>query len=257
MIKNTLAANDVVPVDNSIYDRLGDRWYEAYDDPVALLRAESKVKEAWIEKRLPVKSDLKILDQGCGAGFVSNSLARKGHDLTGVDLSQESLVVARKHAPNSKVKYIEADALATGLPDNYFDVVVSLDFLEHVEDPAASIMEAARVLKPGGLYFFHTFNRNLLSWLTVIKLVEWFVPNTPKHMHVLRLFIKPSELASYCHNCGLEPTEWTGIRPELFTFSNLTGIFKRRVPEDFSFKLTESKLMSYMGMARKPTGRIH
>ena len=189
-------------VDNSIYDRLGDRWYDAYDDPVALLRAESKVKEQWIVDRLPAARDLKILDQGCGAGFVSNALARRGHQVTGIDLSAESLEVAAKRSPEGNPSYLCVDALQTGLDSASFDAVVSLDFLEHVEDPAAATREAARLLKPGGYYFFHTFNRNFISWLTVIKFVEWFVPNTPKHMHVLRLLSSPKSCSPTANNTG-------------------------------------------------------
>src|SRR5690606_14398436 len=94
-----------------------------------------------------------------------------------------------------------------------FDVITAMDFLEHVESPDQVIMEFSRVLKPGGMFFFHTFNRNPISWLVVIKLLEWFVKNTPKNMHVINLFIKPRELEEYCLKARIKVFEMKGIAP--------------------------------------------
>jgi 2-polyprenyl-6-hydroxyphenyl methylase/3-demethylubiquinone-9 3-methyltransferase len=106
------------------------------------------------------------------------------------------------------------------------------------------------VLKPGGLFFFHTFSRNPLAWLVIIKGLEWFVRNTPERMHVLPLFIKPRELAGYCEAADLKPEEWTGIRPVVgraFRRMLATG----KVPEDFAFTFTKSLMISYLGVAVK------
>ena len=92
-----------------------------------------------------------------------------------------------------------------------------MDFLEHVEEPELAIREAARLVAPGGLFIFHTFNRNWLAWLVVIKGVEWFVRNTPPHMHVLRLFIKPEELVSMCARSGLAVDSVHGMAPVVFS----------------------------------------
>ena len=181
-------------VDNSIYETYGERWYTAYDDPIALLRAECKAKLPWILERInaKAKSQQRILDVGCGAGFLSNQLAKAGHDVTGVDLSACSLEVACRHDETARVKYLTADAYALPFADQSFDIVTAMDFLEHVEDPQKAIAEFARVLRPGGIFFFHTFNRNILAWLIIIKLVEVVVKNTPKHMHILLLSMKPA-----------------------------------------------------------------
>ena len=96
------------------------------------------------------------------------------------------------------------------------------------------------MLRPGGLFFFHTFNRNLLAWLVVIKGLEWFVRNTPERMHVLPLFIKPRELAAYCRAAGMEPREWTGMRPEVCRGAFWRMLATGRVPEDFAFAFTRS-----------------
>jgi 2-polyprenyl-6-hydroxyphenyl methylase / 3-demethylubiquinone-9 3-methyltransferase len=189
------------PVNNAIYEALGDRWYEANDDPVALLRAESRHRNPWVARHIDEAfggRPIDALDVGCGAGFLSNYLAARGHRVAGLDASPESLAVAARHDPSGSADYRLGDALALPYPDASFDVACAMDFLEHVEEPARAVAEIGRVLRPGGLFFFHTFNRNPLAYLVIIKLVEWFVKNTPRDMHVLRLFVRPDELAAMC-----------------------------------------------------------
>lgn len=239
-------------VNNSFYDDLGDRWYNAYDDPIALLRAENKAMFPWILNKLRTLCDHKgnILDVGCGGGFLSNELARQGYNVTGVDLSEESLEVAKAHDKTRTVRYQVADAYKLPYPDASFDVVTAMDFLEHVDKPADVIKEFSRVLKPHGLFFFHTFNRNLLSHVIVIKLLEWFVKNTPKNMHVINLFIKPEELKNYCKDVGMEVMGMVGLRPKISTFDwNMikTGVISRKL----EFTLTKKTRISYLGVARK------
>jgi 2-polyprenyl-6-hydroxyphenyl methylase/3-demethylubiquinone-9 3-methyltransferase len=252
------------PVNNAFYDTLGDRWLYAQDDPVALLRAEGLAKQAWVKTQLEkfmgggvhavaasgeYGAPLKVLDVGCGAGFLARALRGAGHDVHALDYSLPSLRVSQ--SLDQSLYYLRGDALQLPYADGSFDVVTSMDFLEHIEDPAASVREAARVLKPGGLFFFHTFNRNPLAWLIIIKGVEWFVKNTPEHMHVLRLFIKPRELAEMCGQAGLEPIAWTGVRPDFFRRAFWKMLATRTVPEDFRFVTTPSLMLSYLGVARK------
>lgn len=239
-------------IDNSIYDKYGERWYTSYDDPVALLRAENKAKFPWILSKLRkfYPKEAKILDVGCGGGFLSNELARQGYAVTGVDLSPESLKVAEAYDVTGTVKYEVADAFKLPYPDHSFDVLTAMDFLEHVENPALVIKEFNRVIRPGGLFFFHTFNRNPVAWLVVIKLLEWFIKNTPKNMHVISLFIKPSELTKYCEDTGMKVLAMTGLRPKIRTIDFemvKTGV----VSKNLEFRLTKSTLLSYMGVARK------
>jgi 2-polyprenyl-6-hydroxyphenyl methylase / 3-demethylubiquinone-9 3-methyltransferase len=242
----------VQEIDNSFYDEYGERWYTAFDDPIALLRAENRVKFPWILKELHIHSHLgaSILDVGCGGGFLSNELARNGYQVTGVDLSAESLRVAKAHDETNTVKYQIADAYQLPFPDKSFDVLTAMDFLEHVDRPDLVIKEFSRVLKPKGLFFFHTFNRNPLAWLVVIKLLEWFVKNTPKNMHVIHLFIKPRELKEYCKGAGIEIYELKGVRPIL---SSITWKMIRTgvISELMRFKITNSTLMSYIGVGKK------
>lgn len=250
-------ADKQIAVNNDLYDSLGERWYEAYDDPVALLRAESQLHGPWIidritrEKLVIEGKTAKVLDVGCGGGFKANYLAQKGFAVTGIDLSAESLAVAKKHDKTGTVKYIEANAAKLPFEDASFDVVIAMDFLEHVEDPGMIIHEMARVLKPGGVFFFHTFNRNWIAGFVVIKLVEWIVKNTPPHMHVLRLFIKPQELKADCVAAGLSVKEMLGVQPNIFSWSVVKALFTGVVPRNFSFKFVSSTLTAYSGYAVK------
>lgn len=246
------------PINNEFYDDLGERWYTASDDPIAFLRAESRVKNPWVLgeiRELAGETSCRVLDIGCGGGFLTNYLARHGHDVTGVDRSGRSLEIARSRDETGKVSYREADAYSLPFSDSKFDVVCAMDFLEHVEEPELAVREAARVLKPGGTFFFHTFNRNWLSGLLAIHAIEWLVRNTPENFHVYRLFIKPKEMDRYCRQAGLVPEKWTGIRPELLRWDVLSHILSGRVPESFSFKLTPSLRVGYLGVAIKTETR--
>jgi 2-polyprenyl-6-hydroxyphenyl methylase / 3-demethylubiquinone-9 3-methyltransferase len=246
---------DRATINNAFYDGLGDRWYDAHDDPIALLRAEGEAKNPWVLERIDASMAGKpgrILDIGCGAGFLANALAAAGHFAIGADMSFGSLKVAMARSPfGAGAAYQIADAYRLPYRNAAFDAVTALDFLEHVTDPAQVVAEAARVLRPGGLFFFHTFNRNRLAWLVVIKGLEWFVRNTPERMHVLPLFIKPGELRDYCRRAGMETTEMIGIRPEIGRAAFWKMLATRRVPADFKFRLTPSLAISYLGCARK------
>jgi 2-polyprenyl-6-hydroxyphenyl methylase/3-demethylubiquinone-9 3-methyltransferase len=246
-------ANDARPVNNAIYDTLGDRWYSADDDPVALLRAESRLRNPWVAAQIQTRAGARsrVLDIGCGAGFLANALAREGHTVTGIDVSEQSLAIGGRHDDTRTVRYERGDALALPYATASFDVVCAMDFLEHVEDPAAVVAEAARVLRPGGLFFFHTFNRNPLAWLIVIKGVEWFVKNTPPDMHVLRLFVKPAELRAMCAERGLDVCELHGTAPAVFSRAFWAMLATGHVGPDFRFEFTRWPLLAYTGLAER------
>ncbi len=242
-----------VPVNNDIYLALGEHWYVDQDSPVALLRAESKLGSPWIAARLDEAfgaGPCRVLDVGCGAGFLSNDMALRGREVTGIDIAADALAVARAHDGSGRVGYVEADALALPFDDGCFDAVCAMDLLEHVEDPERVIAEASRVLAPGGMFFFHTFNRTFLSWLVTIAGVSWFVRNAPEHMHVLRLFLKPEEVRRACTEQGLDEPRLVGVRPRLtrpFWKMLVTGC----VAHDFEFKFTRSTHLAYSGVTRK------
>ena len=236
-------------VNNAFYDQLGERWYTATDDPIALLRAECRARLPWILKTLEPQRE--ILDIGCGAGFLSNELARNGHFVTGIDLSADSLRVAASYDTTKNVQYRTMDALHLEFGDGSFDAVCAMDFLEHISDRKQFLLEVARILKPGGLFFFHTFNRNPLASLIVIKGVEWFVKNTPPQMHVSHLFMKPKELREITKQVGLEIRELRGLSPRFLSRAFWNMIITGNVPETFEFTFTNSTLISYSGVAKR------
>lgn len=239
-------------IDNEFYDAYGDRWYTAFDDPVAILRAENGVKIPWILDRIRELGapGHNVLDVACGGGFLTNDFAKRHFNVTGVDISPDSIRTARTHDVTHSARYLVADAYKLPFEDKSFDIVTNLDFLEHVDNPREVIKECSRVLKEDGLFFFHTFNRNWWSNLLAIKLVEKFIKNTPHNMHVLDLFIKPKEVMEYCLESGLKIERMTGIRP-VFSSVGLKTPFTGIVSSRMRFKLTPSTLISYMGVARK------
>ncbi len=240
-------------INNEFYNDLGQEWLDRSDHPVALLRAENQLRAPWIseEVKKQVGSHAKILDVGCGAGFLTNHLSLNGFDTTGIDLSQSSLDVAQQSDTTKKVNYHHANAYSLPFENESFDVVCAMDILEHVEVPSLLIAEASRVLKPDGLFFFHTFNRNFLSYMLIIKGVEWFVRNTPQNLHVYPLFIKPEELEEHLTTYKLKATTWHGFKPKIFNRSLIELLTTRKVPESFAFEFSKSLLTGYCGIAVK------
>lgn len=236
-------------INNAWYADLGARWYAADDTPIALLRAESRHRNPWIAEQIG-DEPRDVLDLGCGAGFLSNYLAARGHSVTGIDTTTENLVVAKLHDATRRVAYQRGDATALPFADASFDVVCAMDLIEHVENPQTLVAEASRVLRPGGRFVFHTFNRNWLANVIVIKGVEWFVKNTPKDLHVLRLFHTPAELTAMCSAQGLEIAELRGSRPR-FRWPLWRMLLTGRVGDDFAFTWTPSTKIGITGVATK------
>lgn len=240
-------------INNDIYHHYGDAWYTAKDDPVAILRAETRTKLPWLIEKMEQylgPGPKSVLDVGCGGGFVSNPLSELGHLVTGLDAAADSLAVARRFDRSKRTRYLQGDAYALPFEAESFDVVTEMDLLEHLEDPARAVAEAARVLKPGGLYLAQTISRSWLAWLVAIKVVEWLVPKTPERMHLLRLFIRPRELQVYAEAAGLSCEEILGMCPKLSTIPWLR-LGSGEVPDTLAFTRTRFPWLSYMGCFRK------
>ncbi len=236
-------------IDNAWYGPLGARWYEADDTPIALLRAEGRHRNPWLAEVLG-DAPKRVLDLGCGGGLLANELAARGHHVIGLDPLADNLAVARAYDRTRSACYVRGDARALPLADASVDAVFAMDLLEHVEDPARVIAEAARVLAPGGRFFFHTFNRTWLAKLIVIDGVALFVRDAPRDLHVLDMFVRPDELAAMCTAHGLAIAELHGSRPR-FTWPLWRMLATGRVGDDFAFTSTRSLKLGYTGYAIK------
>jgi 2-polyprenyl-6-hydroxyphenyl methylase/3-demethylubiquinone-9 3-methyltransferase len=241
-------------VNNAVYDDLDESWYNAKDNPIARLRAQSSLLIPWVAEEIDSAfrgRPVRVVDMGCGGGFLSNALSLRNHEVTGCDLSQPSLDVAARHDATGRVRYLCGSAASLPLDTASVDVVAAMDFLEHVEDAGAIIGEAARVLVPGGLFFWHTINRTLLSWLVGIKGVERLFRNVPPDIHVHRLFRKPEEIRALCEAHSLTVRELRGIRPVIGSRVFLSLLATGIVRDDFAFQFTRSTAITYAGVASK------
>ncbi len=156
-----------------------------------------------------------VLDVGCGGGILSESMAEKGAQVTGIDLGEKALKVAQLHSLESGVavdyQLISAEDFAANNPEK-FDVVTCLEMLEHVPDPASVIAACAKLVKPGGHVFFSTINRNPKAYLFAVIGAEYVLNMLPRGTHDYAKFIKPSELASWARVAGLLLENKTGMR---------------------------------------------
>jgi 2-polyprenyl-6-hydroxyphenyl methylase/3-demethylubiquinone-9 3-methyltransferase len=159
-------------------------------------------------------SGKRVLDVGCGGGILAESMAVKGADVTGIDLSEKALKVAKLHLleTGNKVDYrlIPVEELAQQQAGQ-FDLVTCMEMLEHVPDPASTIKACAVAVKPGGRIFFSTINRNPKAYLFAIIGAEYLLKMLPRGTHDYAKFIKPSELARYCRIAGLQVNEVIGM----------------------------------------------
>lgn len=155
-----------------------------------------------------------VLDVGCGGGILSESMHFKGAEVTGIDLGEKALNVAKLHQLESgaKVSYqlISVEALAAKQPAS-FDVVTCMEMLEHVPDPSAIVAACARLVKPGGSVFFSTINRNPKAYLFAVIGAEYILNMLPKGTHDYAKFIKPSELSTWVRNAGLTVSGMRGM----------------------------------------------
>jgi 2-polyprenyl-6-hydroxyphenyl methylase/3-demethylubiquinone-9 3-methyltransferase len=217
-----MKATRPVPVDNEIYNRLSETWWDE-NEALGLLRTAlgpvrfGYFKRVLIEERQRDPGRMKALDLGCGGGLLAEEFARLGCQMTGIDPSEASLTTARKHAQQSglEVAYQTGVGERIPFPDASFDMVICCDVLEHVNDVARVMQEIARVLTPGGIFFYDTINATFFSWLVAIQLAqEWELTRfLPQNLHDWKQFIKPSDLQRYMQRSGLQNQETKGMSP--------------------------------------------
>ena len=194
------------------FDALGQEWWETRGSFRAL-HDINPIRVTYINERAGLKNKT-VVDIGCGGGLLTEGMARVGACVTGIDISAVSLTCARQHSMRSGLS-IQYD-LST--PEEYaarmkhhFDVVTCMEMLEHVPDPYAVVNACAQVVRPGGHLFFSTLNRTARAYLLAILGAEHLVKLLPAGTHHYAGFIRPSELAAWCRQAGLEILDITGI----------------------------------------------
>lgn len=200
------------PAELDKFGELAHRWWDPNSE-FKPLHEINPLRLDWIDRSVGLAGK-KVLDVGCGGGLLSEGMASRGATVTGIDLSDKPLGVARLHLLESgqKVDYrkVSAEDLAAEMP-GAFDVVTCMEMLEHVPDPASIIAACGRLVKPGGTVFFSTLNRNPKAYLLAVVGAEYILGWLPKGTHEYSKFIKPSELARWARQADLEATEFIGM----------------------------------------------
>ena len=195
------------------FSDLAHRWWDT-ESEFRSLHQINPLRLAWITSLVPLEGK-RVLDVGCGGGILADSMARRGAEVTGIDLSTKALKVAKLHAleaetPNVNYREISAEALAAQQPGS-FDVVTCMEMLEHVPDPSSIVKSCAELVRPGGYVFFSTINRNAKAFLFAIVGAEYLLNLLPRGTHEYGKLIKPSELAGYCRAAKLELHQTKGM----------------------------------------------
>lgn len=194
------------------FNALANRWWDP-QGPQKPLHALNPARLGYVRERTALRG-ARVLDVGCGAGLLSEALAREGADVTAIDLAPDLIKVAKLHRLESGVqvdyRLSAVEALAEEMPGT-FDAVACMEMLEHVPDPASVIAACATLLKPGGRLYLSTLNRTPAAFALAIVGAEYVARMLPKGTHQYRDFIKPSELAAWLRAAGLALEDVSGL----------------------------------------------
>lgn len=221
------------------FEAIASHWWDPHGDfkPLHLM---NPLRLEWISDHCEGLFGKQVLDVGCGGGILSESMAKQGAQVLGVDMGHEPLQVARLHALEQNVKLdyqrITVEELAEQRPAS-FDVVTCMEMLEHVPDPASIVRACAKLAKPGGKLFFSTINRTRQSWLLMILAAEQVLKIVPKGTHDHAKFIRPAELIRACDSADLLTKQVKGVR-----YNPLTE----------HFKLSDDVSVNYQIFCEKP-----
>ena len=202
------------------FDELAAKWWDK-DGEFRPLHQINPLRVDFIEERSSMK-DKKVLDVGCGGGILAEALSELGANVTGIDASENTIGVAKSHSRSigSDVIYIQntIEEFISSHPNEKFDVITCLEMLEHVPSPNEIIKSCSNLLKEDGNIFFSTINRNPRSYLFAVIGAEYILNLLPKGTHDYEKFIKPSELAKWIREAGLNSKETIGL-----SYNPITG----------------------------------
>jgi 2-polyprenyl-6-hydroxyphenyl methylase/3-demethylubiquinone-9 3-methyltransferase len=221
------------PIELEKFSQMAHKWWDPHSE-FKPLHDINPLRLGYIDRHARL-SGKTVLDVGCGGGILSESMAGLDAHVTGIDLSDKALQVARLHLLESgkQVNYrkIAVEDLAIEQPAHY-DVVTCLELLEHVPSPQSVITACAQLVKPDGWIFFSTLNRNPKSYLLAILGAEYVLNLLPRGTHDYAKFIKPSELAQFCRNAGLNLTDLTGM-----TYNPLNKVYSLGKDPDVNYMI--------------------
>jgi 2-polyprenyl-6-hydroxyphenyl methylase/3-demethylubiquinone-9 3-methyltransferase len=200
------------PQELAKFGDLAHRWWDPNSE-FKPLHDINPLRLGWIDRNCGLKGK-KVIDVGCGGGLLSEGMATLGAHVTGIDLGEKALGVAKLHLLESGVKvdyrHIAVEDMAKTEP-NAFDVVTCLEMLEHVPDPASVVRACAQLVKPGGQLFFSTISRNPKAYLLAVIGAEYVLNMLPRGTHDYARFLRPAELARLCRDAGLSVMEIAGM----------------------------------------------
>ena len=198
----------------SRFEAAARQWWDL-DGEYAALHHINPLRVRFIETCASGLNGKSVLDVGCGGGILSEAMAARGAVVTGIDMGETALSVARRHSQRSKLNIAfertTVEAAAAGQPQA-FDVVTCMELLEHVPSPESVIAACARLLRPGGHLIVATLNKTLRSWLLAIVMAEWVLGIVARGTHTWGRFIPPSRIAEWAASAGLRVETTTGLR---------------------------------------------
>jgi 2-polyprenyl-6-hydroxyphenyl methylase/3-demethylubiquinone-9 3-methyltransferase len=200
------------PQELAKFGDLAHRWWDPNSE-FKPLHDINPLRLGWIDRNCGLKGK-QVIDVGCGGGLLSEGMAALGAQVTGIDLGEKALGVAKLHLLESGLKvdyrHIAAEDIAKSEPAS-FDVVTCLEMLEHVPDPASIVRACTQMVKPGGQIFFSTINRNPKAYLFAVVGAEYVLRMLPRGTHDYARFLRPAELARLCREAGLSIMEIVGM----------------------------------------------
>ncbi|WP_428033133.1 bifunctional 2-polyprenyl-6-hydroxyphenol methylase/3-demethylubiquinol 3-O-methyltransferase UbiG [Amphritea sp.] len=237
-MQNNTGAN-IDPQEIAKFEELASRWWDR-ESEFKPLHDINPLRVDFID-RIAALNGKSVLDVGCGGGILSEAMAHRGAEVTGIDMGEAPLKVAKLHGLESGVnvsyRQVTVEQLATEQPAS-FDIVTCMEMMEHVPDPSSIVDACSRLVKPGGFVFFSTLNRNPKSYMMAIIGAEHLLKLVPKGTHDFNKFIRPSELASWIRQSGLQSQKITGL-----TYNPLSK----------TYKLNDKDVdVNYMIATRKP-----
>jgi 2-polyprenyl-6-hydroxyphenyl methylase/3-demethylubiquinone-9 3-methyltransferase len=213
---------NIDPDEIAKFEELASRWWDRNSE-FKPLHDINPQRIGYIDRLAPLAGK-RVLDVGCGGGILSESMAQRGADVSGIDMGEAPLKVAKLHGLESGIlihyRQVTVEQLANEAPES-FDVVTCLEMLEHVPDPASVVRACAQLTRPGGKLFFSTLNKNPKSYLFAILGAEHLLKLVPKGTHDFNKFIRPSELGRWVRDAGLRLDDITGM-----TYNPLSKVYR-------------------------------